>query len=62
MAYITHREATKKYRVTYERLVQLEREGKLRKIAAKDAGFAKMRAKPKPPDSRAASEMTIVPK
>jgi len=41
MAFITRREATKKYRVTYERLVQLEREGKLRKIAAKDAGFAK---------------------
>ncbi|MBK9260225.1 MAG: hypothetical protein IPM54_10360 [Polyangiaceae bacterium] len=39
MAFITRTAAAKKYRVTYDHLRQLERDGKLRKFAAKDVDY-----------------------
>lgn len=39
MAYISRTNAVKKYRISYDRLRQLEREGKLQKFAAKDVGY-----------------------
>jgi hypothetical protein len=39
MAYISRTKAVKKYRVSYDRLRQLEREGKLQKYAASDVKY-----------------------